>query len=194
VAARKTRYDQISQQLREQRRQSAAESRETMVGTGTATRGRTTTTRNTRSRSSTMTGAPGQDPYGTTTRQPRSPRRATTQEPAEPALSADTQAQLQAWLNGASENKDDLLKTTHELDVIEYAALHGSAEEEKAAKTRVAVMALLMLREERIAKITVKWQEEDERLKRMQERMGTDPTMQGTQQGTQQGTRFGGRR
>lgn len=192
VAARKIRYDQIGQQLREQRRQTVAASRETM-GTTTTGRTRSTGTRGTRGRSSTLSG--GQDPYAGAGQQARTPRRSTTaQEPAQPALSAESEAQLQAWLNTTTENKADLLATTHELDLVEYSALSTLATEEKAEKTSVAVMALLMFRQERIGKISQKWQEEDVRLQRMQERTGLDPSMQGTQQGTQQGTRRGGRR
>ncbi|MEN6577548.1 MAG: ankyrin repeat domain-containing protein [Phycisphaerales bacterium] len=194
VAARKARYEQISQELREQRRQAAAESRETATTTTTG-RGRGMTTRGTRGRSSTMAGGgTGQDPYAGTGQQARASRRSTTaQGPAQPALSAESEAQVQAWLSATTDSKADLLTTTHELDLAEYMALHAAAEEEKAAKTQVAVKALLMLREQRIAKIVVKWQEEDVRLQRIQERTGTDPTMQGTQQGTQQGTRRGRR-
>lgn len=191
VAARKIRYEQINTQLREQRRQTLAENRETT--TGAATRGRSTMTRSTRGRST--GGATGQDIYGTSTQQTRAPRRETTaQGAAEPAMSEQSQAQLQAWLNATTESKVALLGTTHELDIAEYTTVRDLAEEEKAEKTQTAVMALLMFRQERIAKIMAKWQEEDVRLQRMQERTGMDPSMQGTQQGTQQGTRRGGRR
>jgi len=188
VAARKTRYEQIGQQLRDQRRQTLAETRETTAAAG----GRTTGTRGMRGRTGTTgRSTVGQDPVGTTGQQARTSRRSTAQQPA---LSADTQAQIQAWLNGTTENKPELLTATHELDLVEYSALSTLAQEEKAEKTRVGIMALLMFREQRIAKIVVKWQEEEERMQRMQERTGTDPMMQGTQQGIQQGTRRGGRR
>lgn len=191
VAARKTRYEQIGQQLREQRRQTLAETRETAAAAG----GRTTGTRGMRGRTgSTGRSTMGQDPLGTTGQQARTSRRSTAQQPAQPALSADTQAQIQAWASGTTENKPELLTATHELDLVEYSALSTLAQEEKAEKTRVGIMALLMFREQRIAKIVVRWQEEEERMQRMQERTGTDPMMQGTQQGIQQGTRRGGRR
>jgi len=184
VAARKERYEQIGQELREQRRQTALESRETA---GTA-RGRSAT-RGGRNRSTTTAGGSGQGPYGTPGQQGRASRRAQEVEPEQPVLSADTQAQLQAWLNCTPENKADLLKTAHDLDLAEYAAVHEFAVEEKAAKTDVAIMALLMQRQQRIAKIEAKWQEEDERMQRMQERQNADPSMQGTQQGMQGGRR-----
>jgi len=199
VAGRKLRYEQIGQELREQRRQALQESRDSMA----TARGRgTATSRGTRGRSSgvaggytgtsapTRSGASTQDAYGATGTQARAPRRPGADEPNEPAVSAETQTQIQAWLNASPENKNDLLKATQELDVVEYAALHEKATEEEAAKTQVAIMALLMLREERVAKIEQKWREDDERMQRFQDRTGN---MQGTQPGTQQGTRRGRR-
>jgi hypothetical protein len=195
VSARKKRYERIGEQLREQRRQSLQESRDTNTmaggrGRGGNANGTATTGRGGRGRSS--TGAAG-DPFGATT-PARTPRRAAV-EPNEPPVDADTQAQIDAWLNAQPENKAELLKTSHELDVIEYAKLHASATEEQAAKTQVAVMALLMLREGRIAKIEQKWIEDDARMQKMQERTGTTGMQgtQGMQQGTQQGTRRGRR-
>lgn len=194
VAARQKRYERIGEELREQRRQTLQESRDTMAsGRGRATTGRSMT----RGRSSGggYTGAAGQEPYGATA-QTRTPRRAVA-EVNEPPIDADTQTQVQSWLGSQPENKAQLLKTSHELDVIEYAMLHEAATEEKAARTDAAIMALLMLREERIAKISQKWMEEDERMQRMQERMGAagmQGTQSGMQQGTQQGTQQGMRR
>lgn len=189
VAARKKRYERIGGELREQRRQSMQEARDSMAsarGRGNMT-GTAATGRSGRGRSSGATG----DPYATTS-QMRTPRRAAT-EPNEPPIDADTQAQIDAWLNSQPEDKSELLKTSHELDVVEYAILHESAAEEQAAKTEVAIMALLMLRGERIAKIQQKWMEDDERMQRMQERMGPNG-MQGMQPGMQQGTQQGMRR
>ena len=58
-------------------------------------------------------------------------------------------------------------------------------------------MALLMLREQRIATIRQRWVEDDERMQRQQERAGVNGTQQGMPQGpgqgTQRGTRRGGR-
>ncbi len=178
VTARKKRYEQIGTELREQRRQTLQETRDATA------RGRGMTGRGARGRSA--TGAGGvQDPYGTTNPQARSSRRASSAEPAEPELTADTQAQMQAWLAATAENKADLLTATHTLDIVEYAAVHKLAVEEKATKTQTTIMALLMLREERIAKIVEKWTEEDERNQRLQERAGMNTMQQGTQQGTQ---------
>jgi len=195
VTARKKRYEKIAEELRQQRRQTLQETRDSAAaGSGTMSRGGRGMTR---SRPSTAPGGgtmtPGQNSYGSLGTQARASRRGTTPEPAAPAVSAETQAQMDAWLNATGENKAPLLENTFELDFTEYMALHDQAEQEKAAKTQVAVMALLMLRDERIGKIVVKWQEEDERNARMQERAGTN-AMPGAQQGTQQGYRRGGRR
>lgn len=188
VTARKNRYKLISDELRDQRRQTLQENRES--GTMATGRGGGTTSRSGRGRGAT-TGGPGMDAYGNTS-QARAPHRPVA-EVDEPPIDPDTQSQIQAWLGAKAEDKDDLLKSIHELDVVEYAVLHKSAEDEKAAKTQVAIMALLMLREERIAKIQQKWKDEDERTQRMMERGGTNG-MQDMQQGTQPGMRRGGRR
>lgn len=187
VAARKNRYKLISEQLRDQRRQTLQETRDM----GTTGRGGMTG-RSGRGRGSTGGGA-AQDPYAGGSTQTRAPRRG-AEEGNEPVIDADTQSQIQSWLNAKGEDKADLLKTVQELDVIEYAILHKSAEEEKAAKTQVAIMGLLMQREARAAKIQLKWKEDDERAQRMQERGGTNGMQDNMQQGTQTGSRRGGRR
>ncbi len=196
VTARKKRYELIGQELRDQIRQSRLESRDTMATTTTSRGGRGgVATRSTTTRGRTTT--TGQDAYGGTATQPRTSRRTTTgAEPVQEPVDADTQAQIQAWLGADADNKEPLLQSVSDLDVTEYAALHVLAEEEKAAKTQVAIMALLMLREERIATIQERWVEDDERMQRMQERAGTNgmqDMQQGPGQGTQRGTRRGGR-
>jgi len=208
TAKRKTRYDLIGDQLRDQRRQTMLENRESMAtarggrgGRGSTSGGMTggTTGRGggRGGRSSTMNSG---DPYGAPAGQARAPRRSTATPEAEeaPPVDADTQGQISAWLNAKPEDKSNLLTAIHDLDIIEYAALHELAVEEKAVKTDAAIMGLLMQRQERIAKIQQKWVEDDERMQRMQERTGTTGTMQGTQPGmpgtTQRGTRGRGGR
>jgi hypothetical protein len=188
VAARKERYEQIGTELREQRRVALQESREASAA---SRGGRGMTSRGARGRSTTAGGA--QDPYGTTGVQARSSRRSATNAPAEPPMSAETQAQMQAWTSATAENKADLLVAVHTVDVSEYAALHKLAGEEQAVKTQTAIMALLMLREQRNAKVVQKWKEEDERLQRLQERGGANDMQQGTQPGTQPTMRRGRR-
>ncbi len=189
VAARKERYQQIGTELREQRRVALQESRETAAA---SRGGRGMTGRGARGRSGTGAGG-GQDPYGTTAPQARSSRRSTTNAPAAPAMSAETQAQMQAWTSATTENKADLLVAVHTVDISEYAALHKLAGEEQAVKTQTAIMALLMLREQRNAKVVEKWKEEDERLQRLQERGGANEMQPGTQPGTQPTMRRGRR-
>jgi hypothetical protein len=189
VAARKKRYEEIGTELRDQIRQNRVESRDTMTTTTTGRGGRGGTTgRSTRGRGA--GGAAGTDSYATAA-QPRTSRRAAA-EPNEAPLDVTMQAQIQAWTSTTVEDKTALLQATSDLDVTEYAVLSESAKSEKAAKTELAIMALLMLREERIAGIREKWIEDDERTQRMQERAASNGT-QGTQQGTQRGSRRGGR-
>jgi hypothetical protein len=210
TAARKTRYDLIGVQLRDQRRQTMLENRESAAATGGRggrggrggmtggmTGGTTGRGGGRAGRSSTMNSG---DPYGAPATQGRASRRSTAMPEAEeqPPIDADTQGQISAWLNAKPEDKANLIKAVHDLDIIEYAALHVLAVEEKAVKTDAAVMALLMQRQERIAKVQQKWVEDDERMQRMQERTGTTGTMQGTQPGmpgtTQRGMRGRGGR
>ena len=198
TAARKTRYHLIGEQLRDQRRQTMLENRDSMAGgrggrggrggmTGTTTGGATGRGGGRAGRSSTMNTG---DPYGAPANQARASRRSTAMPEAEqqPPVDGDTQSQIGAWLNAKPEDKASLLTAVHDLDIIEYAKLHELAVEEKAAKTDAAIMGLLMQRQERIAKVQQRWTEEDERMQRMQERTGTTGTMQGAQPGMQPGT------
>jgi hypothetical protein len=194
VTARKKRYERIGQDLRDQIRQNRNESRDT--GTTTATtgrggRGNSGGGRSMRGRGANAGGGTGQDVYGTAN-QARASRR-TVAEPNQAPVDAETQAQIQAWTSASAEDKSALLLATSDLDVTEYAVLAKSAEEEKAAKTQLAVMALLMQREQRLATIRQRWVEDDARTQRLQERGGANG-MQGTQPGTGQGTQRGMRR
>jgi len=185
VAARKKRYEKIGEELRDQRRQALQESRDTMATPTTGRGGRGSRGRG--------AGTTGQDAYGTTPQQARASRR-TTAEPPEAPMDAETQAQVQAWLSASAEDKAALMQSTTDLDVVEYAALVESAKAEKAAKTEVAIMGLLMQREQRIATIRQRWAEDDERMQRMQERAGANGMQPGMQQGPGQGTQRGMRR
>ena len=179
-AARKKRYATIATELRDQRRATLQESRNSM-----ATNQGTTMGRGARGRSA-ATGAAGSTggysatgPYGNqNSRMPT--RRATAADANEPPIDPDTQSQSQAWLNAKADDKTSLLQAVHELDLVELDALARVAEEEKAMKTNTAVLGLMMVRQQRIEKITVKWQEEDARQQKLQERYGTQqPGMQG---------------
>jgi hypothetical protein len=81
------------------------------------------------------------------------------------------------------------------MNLFDLDDLRQVATEEKAAKTAAAISGLMMIRAERLERITKKWEEDDIRLQKLQERYGPGGMpgrgMQGTQQ--QPGMR-GGRR
>jgi hypothetical protein len=87
----------------------------------------------------------------------------------------------------------------HQANLVDLDDLRQVATEEQAKKTAAAISGLMMIHEERGQKITKKWQEDDARQQKLQERYGPGgmpPSrggMPGTQQQTQPGTR-GGRR
>ena len=165
TALRKRRYEVIGEELREQRRQQMLEARESRTGRGGYSRGGRRGGRGGRYSRGTHDTS-GYDDY----ERARPPRRA---EPNEPPLDPDTEAQINTWVSGDPENKEQMLDDTHALDMAELGALHGVAAEEQAAKSQVAILGLMMLRERRVEQIKREWQEEDERLQRLQERMGT---------------------
>ncbi len=166
TAARKERYEAIDDALREQRREMLLESRGargSYPGRGRPSRGAAM--------------QDGPSPYG------GYPDRAAVppgeEDPNGPQLDQQTQSQMQAWVSAKPDDKRSLLDATHSVDLAELGALHKVAIEEQAKKTGVAIMALMMVREQRIAKIVLRWQEEDERMQRMQERYGTQDSMAG---------------
>lgn len=175
TAVRTKRYEAIGDALREQRRETLQQSR---TSSGTAYGGR--------GRGSYTTGGTGVQggttPYGNYT-QPGLTALPGRAEPGQSQADQETQNQVQAWLNSNVGDKQALLDTTHNLDVAELSALQQVAMEEQAKKTAVAITGLMMVREQRIAKVIDKWVEDDERAARMQQRTG----MQGTQ-GTQDPT------
>ena len=167
TATRKERYEAIGDALREQRREMLQQSR--MSRTGYGSRGRASRT------AGATGGTAGATGYGNYAQQgptvlPGSP------EPNEPQVDQETQSQVQAWVSANPGDKQSLLTATHNLDVAELSALQQVAMEEQAGKTAVAIAALMMVREQRITKIILKWQEDDERAARMQQRLGTQGT------------------
>ncbi len=196
AAKRKKRTDAINEQLREQRRTTMATGRDTgQMGAGRSNmrggRGRTG-----------ATGGSGYSqtagPYGSPgARTPQ--RRPAAADANQPVLDQETQSLAQAWLNAKPEDKKSLLEAVHQMNLLDLDDLRQAATEEKAAKTAAAVSGLMMIHTERVQKITKRWQEDDVRQQKLQERYGPGgmPTgrggMQGTQQQMQQGTR-GGRR
>ena len=197
TAARKKRTDAINEQLREQRRTTMATGRDTgQMGTGRSnTRGGRGRTGATGGSGYSQTGGPYGSPGARTPQ-----RRPAAADANQPVLDQETQSLAQAWLNAKPEDKKSLLEAVHQMNLLDLDDLRQVATEEKAAKTAAAVSGLMMIHAERVQKITKKWQEDDVRQQKLQERYGPGgmPTGRGGMQGTQQqqmqpGTR-GGRR
>lgn len=196
TAKRKKRTDVINEQLRDQRRTAMATGREAgQMGTGRSGgrggRGRT-------GMSNTGSGYAPTGPYGSPgARTPQ--RRPTAADANQPVLDQETQTLVQAWLNAKPEDKKSLLEAVHQMDLLDLDDLRQVATEEQAKKTAAAIGGLMMMRAERVQKITKRWQEDDLRQQKLQERYGPGGMpagrggMQGTQQQMQPGTR-GGRR
>ncbi len=198
ATARKKRVDEISTQLRDQRRAALATGRDNSMS---MTGGRSNT-RGARGRgANTGAAAPGYapaGPYGAPGA--RTPPRRGPVEVNQPVLDQETQTQVQAWLNAKPEDKKSLLDAVHQMNLVDLDDLHKVAVEEQAKKTAAALRGVMMLHEERVQKITKKWQEDDARMQKMQERYGPGGMQQGRgtqpgmpQQQTQTGMR-GGRR
>ena len=197
VAKRKKRVELIGEQLREQRRTTAMENRQSATtGAGRAgargVRGRTPAGG---TPGSAGYSAPGL--YGSTAA--RTPARRPT-EVDQAAVDPNTQSQIQAWLDAKVDDKRNLLAAVHDQNLTELESLQQLAVKEQAMKTSAAIGGLMMVREQRVEKITLAWQQEDAKLQRQQERLGPGGMpagrgMQGTQpqQQNQPGMR-GGRR
>ncbi len=197
VAQRKARYDVISDDLREERRAAMMQEREATSRTRMTgrSRGRGAAT-------DPMAGGMLNDPYATDPGRPTA-RTRPVREVNEPPLDPVTEQQLQAWLTVDPLDKRDLLPTVHALDLREYDALRQTAVDDNAAKTAAAIEGLMLARQNRLADVTAKMIEDDERLQRMEERMGTTMTpgstrsrgmRGGTPQGDVTGTNRRGRR
>jgi hypothetical protein len=169
-AMRKRRYAAIADGLREERRAAMEQNADTMgMGRGRATM------RGSRTRAGGASTQGGADPYGNNRGRMSSNSR--RPEPNEPPMDADTQAQIQAWLNGRPESKPDLLEAVHRLDLAELDALRTVATEEEAKRTAAAISGVMLARDQRVQKISKEWQADDERTQRLQERMGTQDGM-----------------
>ncbi len=188
ATARKKRFDEIGTQLRDQRRAALATGRD---NTNMSMTGGRSNMRGARGRGA-NTGAmsPGYapaGPYGAPgTRTPA--RRGAPAEVNQPVLDQETQTQVQAWLNAKPEDKKALLEAVHQMNLVDLEDLRKVAVEEQAKKTAAALSGVMLLHEERVQKITKKWQEEDERMQKMQERYGPGgmPPGRGMQPGMQQ--------
>jgi hypothetical protein len=170
AARRKTRCDDVYKELLEERRAAIQEQRDTtgMSRGRTAMRGRT---------SSRGIVEQGGNPYETSTG--RTPTRGMQAEPNEPPIDPITQVQIDAWLGGTPESKDALLEAVHKQDQVDLDALRTVATDEKAKKTAATLSGLMLARELRIQKIRQQWVEEDERMQKLQERMGPEGVTRG---------------
>ena len=194
TAKRKKRAEQISEPLREQRRAALAQSRQSAMTSPAGARGGRGRgpAGNTGAAGSSM-GNPYANPMAKTP--PRRPA-----DVNQPVVDPNTQAQIQAWLNAKADDKKALLQAVDDQNLTELQSLQELALKEQAKKTSVALLSLMMLREQRAAKIALGWQEEDARLQKIQERYGPNGMapgrgMQGNQQQQQmQPGMRGGRR
>jgi hypothetical protein len=195
TAKRKKREAAISEALREQRRETM-QSQSQNPGADMYGRGRAGTgMRTTRGGSATGRGGMTMNPSGGPgTGATRPVRRADVNEPV---IDAQTQHQIQAWVNAKPEDKKNLIETVHQQDLADLDGLQQIATEGQARKTTAAIMGLMMMRERRVANVAQKWLEDEERMKKLQERYGTQgmPGAPGTMPGdSQTGTRRGTRR
>jgi len=172
TAARKKRVEAISSALRDQRRESL-QTQSQGQGADAYGRGRgRTTTRGTKGRygDTGQSGSTSMGPYGSPGAR-TSPRRPA--DANQPVIDQETQTLIQAWLNNRTEDKKSLLDAVHRQDLADLGVLQEVASgEEQAKKTGVTILALMMIRQERLQKITQKWREDDERQRKLEERYG----------------------
>lgn len=186
TARRKKRADLVSEQLRDQRRATTLQNRQTAGGRGA---------RGGRGGQQAVGGA-GATPYNPgSTYGGASPYTGTATRGLanQPAADPNTQAQIQAWLGAKPEDKRALLQAVSDLNLSELQALDELATKEQALKTSAAILSFMMLRDQRVGKITLAWQEDDARLQKLQSMPGRGPQGNQQQQQGQQGMR-GGRR
>jgi hypothetical protein len=172
TTVRKKRFEEIGSQLREQRRAALASSR----GNNNMTGGRSMRGGRGGYRGGGAAGGGAYSPaspYGAPgAAGARMPARPAPAEVNEPVLDPETQAQAQVWLNSQPDDKKALLDAVHQANLVDLDDLRLIAVEEQAKKTATALSGLMMLHEERVQKIAQRWQEDDERMQKLQERYG----------------------
>jgi hypothetical protein len=191
-AKRQKRLTAIAEELRTQRETTGSQTRGSTRGRG---RGATTGGANRGRGATNVTLAepmPAQEMTARGTRRPGDPN----QNAGDPEFDK----LVQAWGSASYEDKRDLLKTVHEVDLKELELLDESARVENASKTVIAIEGLLVLRQQRVTRIGEQMAKEDQRLQRLQDRTGATTTGgrngrgRGTTGGTnQQGANRGGR-
>lgn len=177
TAKRKGRTELIGEALMDQRREMLQSQTQGVDQYGRGGRARTSTRAGRGQYSNTgQTGTMAGDPYGAPATG-RTPVRRTMGDVNEPVIDPETQTQIQAWLNARPEDRKSLLDAVYGRDLADLSALEQVAtEEEKAQKTNVVIMALMLARQERAAKIVQKWRQDDERMMRLQQRFGQPGT------------------
>jgi hypothetical protein len=169
TAKRKKRADLISEQLREQRRASLAQTRQATAGARGMRGGR-----------GQMQGPmPGGNPGAPAYTPPAPYGNTATKAPAtQPAIDPNTQALIQAWTTAKPEDKGALLQAVSDENLWDLQKLDEVAIEEKVMKTSAAIEAFMMFRDQRVEKIAQAWQDEDARLQK-QGRAGPGMQQQG---------------
>lgn len=183
VARRQARSDAIGDALREQRRAALQAEREAER----AARGRSTTTtggRRSRGRETEATAmvAPAETQFY---------RDRDGRDPNAPPLDQDTEAQRQAWENGA-EDKRPVLEAVTETDLRELDSLRQVAAGENANRTAATIEGLMLAHQERKERILQRIADDEERQQRLEERAnarGRDTTSQEQTDGTRRGRR-----
>lgn len=175
VAKRKARYELIYEELREERRAAMLAERQATA------RARSTGRTRGRAGATDAMGGGAMEPYADAGARPPTRARAGEDEDVdELAVDAETASHMRAWLTGDPLDKRELLNTMHGEDLREYDTLRQTAVAEEAKKTAAAIGGLMLSRQDRVNEIMTRMAEEDERLERLEERMGTAPaTMRG---------------
>jgi hypothetical protein len=179
IAKRQKRYAAIYEEMRAQRQTAAAQNPGMTRGRG---RGAAAGGMTMRGRGTAMMGneaMPAAEP-GRGVGQRRG------QEADVGATDPGYEAQLQAWTSSTQENKRDLLAAVHDLDLRELELLDEAARGEKAEKTSAAIEALMVLHQERVARIGVAMDKEEQRAQRLEQRNTTSGRGRGGMMGGQQ--------
>jgi hypothetical protein len=159
VAKRQKRYAAIYDEMRSVRQTATTESSGTGRGGRGANMGGSMAGRGRGS----MTGMPGE----AATPAPRaSSTRRNTDTAKAGANDASYDGQLQAWTSSNYADKRDLLNAVHELDLKELELLDETARGEKAASTTLAIEGLMVLRDQRVARVNAAMEKEDSRPQR----------------------------
>ena len=179
LSVRQERFKKISRELLMQRR----EQRQTEQSTRTRGRGRTNQ-RNVRGRGAqetTPTYTPDTSGANYSRRSLDSNTRERMVNPAEqePQEDAQTQEEIDMWLDTTTENKEELANSVRRQIMTEIVAVRTIAEEEKANKTIAAIDGLLLKRQQRFEEITVKMEEERQKQERLEQAQQERETQQG---------------